>query len=938
MKGQPRDVHPCDESIERPVDHAGEAAPNVSDTSAKLQGSPLDRELVLPTLSASTLVAVAAIGCAALVRLIGLDRFAVTPREAEIALAARALITGDGAVYDLAAHPVVVDLVAVVMFLGHSTESIGRVGLALTGVAAVVATLALNRWIGGLPSLFAAILIATSPTLIASSRAMDAGGLSVLLLLALLVLVFAARDQSGLIGTGAAGSILGALLLTGPLGPVTSLIGLGILLSVPPLALRRTPRASLTAILTGASASIVIFGTGILTRPGAFFDAVSAIFEAFWRQHLSNFGDAFHLPLWNLLINEPLLSGLAIYAVATRRDLPLVRLLTAWSASALGVLSLLSVQDPAGFALTVLPIALLAGFGAAELAQGLRLPEGALWPAAGFLASAILLVFAFVSVMLLAIDNTESTASSIVQFILILAVAVVPLAFVISMVGSRLDGYRLKLLGLAAIVLLGGFTLRSAVLTASVRPGEPGEILYAGAMSPGLPTLVDTLHKISRDLTRTDRSAQMPVGGVDLRVVIDEEFETPLRWYFREYPNVSVIDPTVEPLPAGTQVAFLREGLDESLFAPTLRGQTYVYRFTPSRSLTDPSWRSLASDAFSLTGWQDLVNYLIHRDLNDAGESVTMRVLGIPTVADRLFAESGPFDLDERAGPGRAAGQFIQPRGIAIDESGRIFVVDAGNGRIQRFAPDGTHQLTFGTIGDGPGELGPFPSGPGGAGGVTVGSDGNVYVADTWNHRIVVFTPDGNLVTSWGSFYDAGDQLEEPTTEGGRFYGPRGIVADGSGLLYVTDTGNERIQVFTETGEFVTAFGRTGSGPGELLEPVGIAVAPTGEVLVADSHNARIARFEPNGAPLDTWRVPAWEEQRFFEPYIAVSTTGLVAVSSSATGEVIILDQAGQQVNNLTDPELRAPYGLVFTSNGESLLVTDGQRGTVLELALSVEN
>jgi predicted DNA-binding antitoxin AbrB/MazE fold protein len=124
--------------------------------------------------------------------------------------------------------------------------------------------------------------------------------------------------------------------------------------------------------------------------------------------------------------------------------------------------------------------------------------------------------------------------------------------------------------------------------------------------------------------------------------------------------------------------------------------------------------------------------------------------------------------------------QFNWPRGVAVDTSGNVYVADTDNHRIQKFTSDGTFLTKWGARGFVDGQFdSPY--------GVAVDASGNVYVADTFNHRIQKFTSDGKFLTTWGSCC-SGD---------GQFWLPRAVAVDTSGNVYVADSGNSRIQKFS---------------------------------------------------------------------------------------------------------------------------------------------
>src|SRR5262249_3899304 len=150
------------------------------------------------------------------------------------------------------------------------------------------------------------------------------------------------------------------------------------------------------------------------------------------------------------------------------------------------------------------------------------------------------------------------------------------------------------------------------------------------------------------------------------------------------------------------------------------------------------------------------------------------------------------------------AARFRDLRGIAVGPSDLVYVADAGNNRIRRIATDGsvTTVAGSGTAGfaDGSATTAQFNSPQGGA----VGSSGVVYVTDTSNHRIRRIDANGNVTTLAGAG-TAGVTNGPGATA--RFNGPRGVVIDNLGNVYVADTGNSAVRLITSTGEVQTVAG-----------------------------------------------------------------------------------------------------------------------------------
>ncbi len=215
-------------------------------------------------------------------------------------------------------------------------------------------------------------------------------------------------------------------------------------------------------------------------------------------------------------------------------------------------------------------------------------------------------------------------------------------------------------------------------------------------------------------------------------------------------------------------------------------------------------------------------------------------------------------DTCQAGADGSGDGQFSSPNGVATDGAGDVFVVDTYNHRVQKFDSAGAYLSQWGVFGSGAGEFG-YPEG------VATDGAGNVYVADTYNNRIQKFDGSGGYLTQWGV----------NGSGSGEFSYPQDVAADGTGHVYVADTSNNRIQKFDGGGNFLLAWGwdvvsgnaetgfenctpadtckagASGSGDGQFNAPNGVAADTFGNVYVADSTNQRIQKFGPQPLVLD---------------------------------------------------------------------------------------
>jgi DNA-binding beta-propeller fold protein YncE len=154
-----------------------------------------------------------------------------------------------------------------------------------------------------------------------------------------------------------------------------------------------------------------------------------------------------------------------------------------------------------------------------------------------------------------------------------------------------------------------------------------------------------------------------------------------------------------------------------------------------------------------------------------------------------------------------------------------------------------------------------------------------IYVADYFNSRVQRFDKTtGAYVSQFGT---AGSGT-------GQFSAPSGLIYNAvNGLLYVSETGNDRVQAFNTSGVYQFSFGTLGSGNGQLNNPFGLAVDSVGNIYVADTSNNRISKFDATGVWLRNIAVGATS------PYaVAVDKADNVWVSSG-TGDVYAYDNRG---------------------------------------------
>ena len=225
------------------------------------------------------------------------------------------------------------------------------------------------------------------------------------------------------------------------------------------------------------------------------------------------------------------------------------------------------------------------------------------------------------------------------------------------------------------------------------------------------------------------------------------------------------------------------------------------------------------------------------------------------------------FDRDGKRVQTITCKRFSQPVGVAVDKDDNIYVSDYGNSSILKFNKEGKLMKVVGRKGTQPGEFSDASL-------IKVIND-KLYVCDRGNFRVQILNTELEYVNSFGCHGD-GD---------GQFNRPIGIAQDGAGNLYVTDSFDNRVQIFDCNGQFLFAFSAKGVAS-KCTRPCRICVGSDQLVYVCDSDNNCVSVFQTRGE-----FVTSFGNGQFSNPTgIAIDDDGFVYVSDyESAGKVSIM-------------------------------------------------
>ncbi len=291
-------------------------------------------------------------------------------------------------------------------------------------------------------------------------------------------------------------------------------------------------------------------------------------------------------------------------------------------------------------------------------------------------------------------------------------------------------------------------------------------------------------------------------------------------------------------------------------------------------------------------------------------------------------------------GDGRAAtaANLANPASVVLDGSGNLYIADQQNHRIRKVAASGIITTVAGTgsygfSGDGGAATAANLANPAG---VALDASGNLYIADSQNHRIRKVTTSGiiSTVAGTGTAGYNGDGVAATTAN---LNNPVGVTVDGSGNLYIADALNHRVRKVSTTG-IITTIAGTGtagfSGDGaaattaNLNTPAGVAVGGTGNLYVSDQKNQRIRMISTNGIITTAAGNGA---PGYSGDGVAASTTSLndpAGLTVDGSGNLYIADQSNHRVRKVSTG------GIISTvaGNGIGIYNGDGEMATTSSL------
>ncbi len=465
------------------------------------------------------------------------------------------------------------------------------------------------------------------------------------------------------------------------------------------------------------------------------------------------------------------------------------------------------------------------------------------------------------------------------------------------------SGWRLtlRLTAVTGFTILFLLTIRFSYLLTYVNYDMATEYLVYAHAAPDVKRALEEIETIS----------ERTVGEREIQVSYDDDVAWPMTWYMRFYPNHIFYgaNPTTEAMSAPIILVGKKNyGKVEPYVGRDYVSRNYRLVWWPEESykgewdgekskgltleqiwgaLRDGERRNRLWQIFffrnhpdrTLTAWPHRHDFrmYVHRDIAELVWDLNV----VPTAGGGT-SQSRAFSYDEidRTASLEYNGLYdavplANPRNIAIGADGQRYILDTGNNRVVVLNSDGTYRVAFGSTcfleeGASRGCVDPDGDGP-----LELG-DGQFR--EPWGIAVgvdgTVFVADTwngriQVFDSQGNFvrkWGSFTVITEDNRDPFALFGPRGLAVTRAGNLLVADTGNKRIIEFSPLGEFVRQVGGGGLILGHFEEPVDVTIhPPTGNVLVSDAWNRRIQVLSSELVPLFEWLIPTWESQEIWD-------------------------------------------------------------------------
>ena len=480
-----------------------------------------------------------------------------------------------------------------------------------------------------------------------------------------------------------------------------------------------------------------------------------------------------------------------------------------------------------------------------------------------------------------------------------------------------------RMSALIGVLVLVGLTIRTGWIWNFINYDSALEF---GVYAHGGPGVKEVMRQI-------DEYAARSKDGKNIRIVFDADASWPFFWYLRDYPNKGQISNTPSRTDLEAPIIISSAATWNSVDAAVRKTHTYwqghriwwpmedykVFADCPGSELDAATGQSVnvaafdenndgTIDAAEKARGQARCNAYFIRHIPDSIATVARWLIDV----DRRSALVDIFLNRDYTAYDKIRNGVHQPDNWPLVDDFRLYVRKDLASSVWTEAVGGVSPVTqteqvdpyakgwkdiaavtvWGATGTEPGQ---FQS----PHAIAVGPDGAVYVADGFNHRIQKFDQDGNYVASIGS-----SSNQAPNPPNGQFNEPWGVAVAPDGSIVAADTWNHRIQIFNSDGSFQRAWGTLGDTGGQAIGsegsfygPRGVAVDKDGRIYVADTGNKRIQVFDKDGKFINQFGGGGLDQGRLDEPVgVAVDAQGNIVVADTWNGRVQIFDQTGAPI------------------------------------------